>query len=136
LLQGGLEAAGNCRACVVEVEGERTLAASCCRQAAAGMVVQTNSNKAIAAQKMVLELLLADMPRQVNPNKLKADNELTHWCQQMGIQSTRFEARASVSADLSHPDCSEHGPMHPVHPLRTRLPRGAGERCHWPGFSR
>ncbi len=101
--KAGLEAAGNCRACVVEVEGERTLAASCCRQAAAGMVVQTNSNKAIAAQKMVLELLLADMPRQVNPNKLKADNELTHWCQQMGIQSTRFEARASVSADLSHP---------------------------------
>jgi formate dehydrogenase major subunit len=101
--KAGLEAAGNCRACVVEVEGERTLAASCCRQAAAGMVVQTNSNKAIAAQKMVLELLLADMPRQVNPNNLKADNELTHWCQQMGIQSTRFEARASVSADLSHP---------------------------------
>ncbi|WP_291743175.1 2Fe-2S iron-sulfur cluster-binding protein, partial [Limnobacter sp. UBA1615] len=48
---------GNCRACVVEVEGERTLAASCCRQVVAGMVVQTDSNKAIAAQKMVLELL-------------------------------------------------------------------------------
>ncbi|HAV75120.1 MAG TPA: formate dehydrogenase subunit alpha, partial [Limnobacter sp.] len=60
--KAGLEAAGNCRACVVEVEGERTLAASCCRQVVAGMVVQTDSNKAIAAQKMVLELLLADMP--------------------------------------------------------------------------
>ncbi len=99
----GLEPAGNCRACVVEVEGERTLAASCCRQAAHGMVVHTDSGKAIAAQKMVLELLLADMPDHANPKPLKSDNELTRWCQQMGIEGTRFEARAAVPADLSHP---------------------------------
>ncbi|MEW6205158.1 MAG: formate dehydrogenase subunit alpha [Pseudomonadota bacterium] len=101
--KAGLEGAGNCRACVVEVEGERTLAASCCRQAAAGMVVHTGSNKATAAQKMVLELLLADMPAQNPPSPLKVDNELSHWCQQMGIKRSRFEARPAVPADLSHP---------------------------------
>ncbi len=101
--KAGLEAAGNCRACVVEVEDERTLAASCCRQAVAGMVVHTDSTKAIAAQKMVLELLLADMPNHANPKALKTDNELTHWCQQMDIEGSRFDARAAVPADLSHP---------------------------------
>ncbi|WP_414010251.1 formate dehydrogenase subunit alpha [Limnobacter sp.] len=87
----------------VEVEGERSLAASCCRQVAAGMVVHTHSNKATAAQKMVLELLLADMPSHAAANALKADNELSHWCQQMGVQGSRFEAREPVPADLSHP---------------------------------
>ena len=39
----GLRPDGNCRACVVEVQGERTLTASCCRQVQAGMVVRTDS---------------------------------------------------------------------------------------------
>src|ERR1700704_753098 len=53
---------GNCRACVVEVKGERTLAPSCCRAATPGMEVQANSPRAIKSQKMVVEMLLADMP--------------------------------------------------------------------------
>src|SRR5450830_1411232 len=53
---------GNCRACVVEIKGERTLAASCCRRATAGMQVQAKSERALKSQKMVLELLLSDMP--------------------------------------------------------------------------
>lgn len=97
----GLAPAGNCRACMVEIEGERTLAASCCRQAEAGMVVNTDSDKAVAAQRMVLELLLADMPT-VGPT-LKADNELTHWCNKAGIEGSRFESRPQVPADHSHP---------------------------------
>ena len=39
----GYRADGNCRACMVEVEGERVLAASCQRKAAAGMKVKTAS---------------------------------------------------------------------------------------------
>ncbi|GFE66329.1 formate dehydrogenase subunit alpha [Litoreibacter roseus] len=53
---------GNCRACMVEIEGERTLAASCIREPSNGMVVKTNSNRAETARKMVVELLLADQP--------------------------------------------------------------------------
>ncbi len=41
----GLRADGNCRACVVEIKGERTLAPSCCRSATAGMEVQANSGE-------------------------------------------------------------------------------------------
>jgi len=53
---------GNCRACVVEVEGERVLAASCIREPKAGMVVHTNSARAKAARKMVVEMLVTDQP--------------------------------------------------------------------------
>ncbi|MBS0318191.1 MAG: (2Fe-2S)-binding protein, partial [Proteobacteria bacterium] len=57
-----LRAVGNCRACVVEIDGERTLAPSCCRHVTAGMKVQTASERARKSQQMVLELLLADVP--------------------------------------------------------------------------
>jgi formate dehydrogenase major subunit len=53
---------GNCRACVVEVKGERVLAPSCCRTVTAGMQVQANSERALKSQKMVVEMLLSDMP--------------------------------------------------------------------------
>lgn len=53
---------GNCRACMVEIQGERTLAASCIREPSEGMVVTTNNARATNARKMVMELLLADQP--------------------------------------------------------------------------
>src|SRR3990172_6694845 len=58
----GLRPDGNCRACVVEIKGERALAPSCCRTPRDGMEVTTDSARSVASQKMVLELLLADMP--------------------------------------------------------------------------
>src|SRR5262249_25257806 len=53
---------GNCRACMVEIEGERVLAASCQRKAASGMKVATASERAKKARQMVFELLMADQP--------------------------------------------------------------------------
>jgi formate dehydrogenase major subunit len=53
---------GNCRACVVEIEGERTLAASCIRPVSDAMVVHTNSERATRARAMVIELLVTDQP--------------------------------------------------------------------------
>ncbi len=58
----GYRADGNCRACVVEIAGERSLAPSCCRAPSTGMQVQTNSPRALKSQQMVLEILLSDMP--------------------------------------------------------------------------
>src|SRR3954467_8149806 len=58
----GLDAVGNCRACMVEIKGERVLAPSCCRNPTAGMEVTSDSERAVKSQKMVLELLQADMP--------------------------------------------------------------------------
>ncbi len=95
----GLEAVGNCRACMVEINGERVLAPSCCRTATAGMKVTTNSARAVASQKMVLELLQADMPEATYTRY----NEVDQWSQKMGLGKPRFAPRAQVRQDLRHP---------------------------------
>ena len=65
----GYRADGNCRACMVEIAGERVLAASCIRQPAEGMVVTTTSARAEAARRTVFELLAAEMPgREAAPD--------------------------------------------------------------------
>ncbi|WP_193143198.1 formate dehydrogenase subunit alpha [Meridianimarinicoccus sp. MJW13] len=53
---------GNCRACMVAIEGERTLAASCIRTPTEGMVVTTAEPREAQARRMVMELLAADQP--------------------------------------------------------------------------
>ena len=52
----GMRPDGNCRTCMVEVKGERVLAPSCCRFPREGMVVTTNSPRALASQKMTIEI--------------------------------------------------------------------------------
>ncbi|MEM6666204.1 MAG: 2Fe-2S iron-sulfur cluster-binding protein, partial [Pseudomonadota bacterium] len=64
-----LRSDGNCRACVVEVEGERTLTASCVRKPSDGMVVSTGNERVQTNREMVFELLASDMPaRQTSPD--------------------------------------------------------------------
>jgi len=95
----GLEAVGNCRACVVEIAGERTLAPACCRAATPGMKVTTDSQRALKSQKLVLELLQSDMPEA----DYTRHNELDHWSARLGLGKPRFAARAQPAQDLSHP---------------------------------
>ena len=53
---------GVCRICVVEVEGSRTLVASCHTPVAPNMVIYTDSPKVVKSRKMIVELLLAIHP--------------------------------------------------------------------------
>jgi len=59
----GLTPAGACRLCVVEVEGAKTLQASCVTEVREGMVVKTDTPRVRRARRMLLELLLSDHPR-------------------------------------------------------------------------
>ena len=95
----GLRPDGNCRACMVEVKGERVLAPSCCRTPTQGMEVTTNSPRAVAAQKMVLELLLADLPERRD----RREHEVDRWARALGVGLPRFAARVQPAPDLSHP---------------------------------
>jgi formate dehydrogenase major subunit len=95
----GLRPDGNCRACMVEIEGERVLAPSCCRAPKPDMKVSSLSPRAQASQKMVLELLLADMPEHA----YKPDDELRHWADRLGVSQPRFAPRLSPGPDLSNP---------------------------------
>ena len=105
---------GNCRACVVEINGERTLAPSCCRSATAGMEVKANSERALKSQKLVLEMLLSDMPDEgykwvgdSDAERLQQQHgELSEWANRLDVQ-VRPELKAlrrhQPQADLSHP---------------------------------
>ena len=95
----GLRADGNCRACVVEIEGERVLAPSCVREPTEGMVVHTQNDRARKSQKLVLELLLGDMPDQT----YTIENELTGWANKLDVTKPRFKKREQPKADNSHP---------------------------------
>src|SRR6266853_998631 len=90
---------GNCRACVVEIKGERVLAPSCCRFPTQGMEVTTDSPRALASQKMVLELLMSDMPE----TQYTLNNKVDVWAKKLNVGKPRFEARKQPKADISHP---------------------------------
>src|SRR3954463_7121493 len=90
---------GNCRACMVEIKGERVLAPSCCRRPASGMEVTSDSARALHSQKMIVELLASDMPARV----YKMDSELDQWQRKLGVGKPRFPGRAQPAPDVSHP---------------------------------
>src|SRR5215212_9881993 len=94
---------GNCRACMVEIEGERVLAASCIRTPTAGMKVISASDRARTARKMVFELLISDQPDR-NTQAHDPASKFWSWADRMGIASSRLPARErQPSADRSHP---------------------------------
>ncbi len=99
----GLEPDGNCRACVVEVAGERTLAASCCRSVTPGMQVVSDSARARKSRALVLELLQAGLGEGAEAG------ELAHWSQREGVQlrpalrALRPQAPPSVSVPVLAP---------------------------------
>ena len=95
----GMRPDGNCRACMVEIKGERVLAPSCCRYPRDGMEVTTDSPRAVTSQKMSIELLLADVPETA----YTLDSELDQWAKKLQIGKPRFRARRQPARDLSHP---------------------------------
>jgi formate dehydrogenase major subunit len=77
---------GNCRACMVEIDGERTLAASCIRKPTEGMEVKTQTERADKARRMVFEMLAADMPAQdAGPDD---QSSFWQWAGSMGISGS------------------------------------------------
>ncbi|MDA0704092.1 MAG: 2Fe-2S iron-sulfur cluster-binding protein, partial [Proteobacteria bacterium] len=107
LPEPGYRSDGNCRACMVEIQGERVLAASCIRTPNKGMVVNTASERAKNSRRMVFELLLADQPQR--PVARDADSKLWRWADRIGIADSRFPVRAALPApDPSHPAMAVH----------------------------
>lgn len=100
--QEGYRPDGNCRACMVEIKGERILAPACVRKATKGMEVNSDNERALHSQRMVLELLLSDMPDQgISP--YTPNSELDHWIKQLGVGRPRFPQREQPHDDLSNP---------------------------------
>jgi formate dehydrogenase major subunit len=99
---------GNCRACMVEIDGERNLAASCSRQVSDGMEVRSEtSERALNSRRLVMELLLADQPPRAQAHDRNA--LFWHWAGELELPGSRFPQRTTTAntaprvADRSHP---------------------------------
>src|ERR1700688_4525786 len=97
----GYRADGNCRACMVEIEGERVLAASCIRAPTPGMKVHSASERAKASRSLVFELLVGDQPDRAAAHD--PGSRLWQWADALDVSESRFPARAPVAPDCSHP---------------------------------
>ena len=97
----GYEPNGNCRACIVQINDERTLAASCIRKPTEGMKVYTNDDSVKESQKIIFELLAADQPDRINhPDP---ESKFWNWCDRLEVQGNTFPKMKNISADVSHP---------------------------------
>src|ERR1700755_1218600 len=98
----GYRADGNCRACMVEIEGERALGAGRLRTPTEGMKVKATSDRAKTARQMVFELLVTDQPERATSHDPKS--KFWSWADKMGIDVARVPERAKRPApDRSHP---------------------------------
>ncbi len=106
----GVHRFGSCRICVVEVEGAKTLMASCMTQAKNDMVVHTNSKRVKRARRMLYDLLLSDHSKNCLSCERNQSCELQKLGEQLGVTEPRFhedssrqqlDRSVSITRDLS-----------------------------------
>ena len=122
-----MRADGNCRTCMVEIKGERVLAASCCRYPKDGMEVTTNSARADHQPEDVARAAAVGHPGDVLHARFGARSvgeEDGHG------QAALRRAPAAGRGPLASRDGGPSRCLHPVQALRPRLPRRAGQRRH------
>ena len=137
LPEPGYRADGNCRACMVEIEGERVLAASCIRKPAPGMVVQTATRARRDARADGLRAA-AGRPAGARDGPRPRTRSSGAGPTRIGVAASRFPPRRRAPAPDRQP------PGDGVHldacidcdALRPRLPRGPGQRRHRHGRPR
>ena len=129
----GLDKVGNCRACMVEIAGERVLAPSCCRTPTDGMKVTTDSERALQ--------VAAARPRAAALGHAGGRVHAPQRARRVGRPARRRQAalrsaRAGRARPVASGDGGEPVGVHPVHALRARLPRRAGQRRDRPRLPR
>ena len=123
--------AASCRMCVVEVEGNPRLLTSCTLEATDGMTVQTHTPRVLKARRAIMELLLASHPHDCLYCVRSGDCELATWPASWACAGGATSAPSSSTRWTSAPRrCARSQQVHPVRPLRHRLPRRAGRRRH------
>jgi iron-only hydrogenase group A len=100
----GVQAIGACRLCLVEIEGAKTLVASCTQPVAEGMVVKTNTARARRARRAVLELLLSEHDGDCYTCIRSADCELRRLSIDLGVDQVTYPGeRTRRMIDVSTP---------------------------------
>ncbi len=125
---------GNCRACVVEIDGERVLAPSCCRHPTAGMEVHDRQRACRASRRRwCSSCCCPTCPRR----EYTRHNEVDEWAAKLRCRQAALRAaRAAGARPVAPGHRGQPRRLHPVHALPARLPRRAGQRRDRPGVPR
>jgi NADH-quinone oxidoreductase subunit G len=91
---------GACRVCMVEVEGQRGLIASCVFPVSDGMVVRTTTDRVRTARRLVVELLLSNHPQECNFCVRNGNCELQRVAEMVGVRSMRFDVPESFPESM------------------------------------
>lgn len=87
---------GSCRVCVVEVIGRKNLAPACSTPVTQGMIVKTNSIRAIKARRNIVELMLSDHPQDCLLCEKNTNCELQTLAADLGIREIRYKGEKST----------------------------------------
>lgn len=93
----GVHRVGSCRICVVEVEGAKTLQASCIVPVQEGMVIRTNTEKVRKTRKLLYELIMSDHPKECLGCARNQNCELQKLGEMISAGEGRFEGERSKS---------------------------------------
>lgn len=100
----GFKPIGACRVCVVEIEGARSLQASCSFSASEMMVVKTNSKRVLDARKTIVELLLSAHRQECAFCNRNLNCELQEISKRVGVEENHFEgSKPEEFVDTSSP---------------------------------
>ncbi len=91
-----LSSFGGCRMCLVEVEGAKTLLASCTNEVREGMVVQTESDRVVKARREILDLLLASHPEDCLTCEQAGQCKLQDYAYRYGIKKSSYKGDKRV----------------------------------------
>jgi NADH-quinone oxidoreductase subunit G/NADP-reducing hydrogenase subunit HndD len=95
---------GACRVCVVEVEGARSLQASCVLPVREGMVVRTNTSTVREARRTNVELLLSNHPASCLTCSRNTSCELQRISRDLGVDNVSFPGeKGEWDIDFSNP---------------------------------
>jgi NADH dehydrogenase/NADH:ubiquinone oxidoreductase subunit G len=93
-----IQAIGACRVCMVELEGAKTLTASCVMPVADGMKVRTNTRRVREARRMAVELILSEHEGNCQICDRNNDCELQSLAYEMDIHSITYEGGKTNAA--------------------------------------
>ena len=82
---------GDCRMCIVEVEGRRGFATSCIQKVEEGMIVHTHSKQIMEARKIVLDLILSNHQRDCLTCTRNGNCELQTLAMKFNVMDVEYE---------------------------------------------
>jgi formate dehydrogenase major subunit len=102
-----LNAFGSCRLCLVEIEGQQGMPASCSTRVVEGMVVRTQTERLAKVRRGVMELYISDHPLDCLTCSANGDCELQDMAGAVGLREVRYgfdgENHLDLEVDTSNP---------------------------------